>query len=69
MIFEKSSPFVPITSAATAENYTKNHFYFLIHTLLQAFVTICLGTNMMDSNRRRDKSHVGENQESLPKCV
>ena len=33
------------------------------HLTLSAFVTICLGTNMADSNRRQDKSHVGENQE------
>ena len=32
----KSNPFVPITSAAAAEDNTKNHFYFLTHTLLQA---------------------------------
>ena len=34
----KSNPFVPITSAATAENYTKNHSYFLTHLTTIAFV-------------------------------
>ena len=36
----KSNPFVLITSAATAENYTKNHFYFLTRTLLQAHLLL-----------------------------
>ena len=27
------------------------------HLTTSAFVTICLGTNMVDSNRRQDKSH------------
>ena len=36
------------------------------HISTSAFVTNCLGTNMVDSNRRQDKSHVGENQEYDP---
>ena len=47
----KSNPFVSITSAATAENYKKNHVYFLTYTLpTSAFVNICLSTNEADSN-------------------
>ena len=56
----KSNPFVPITSAATAENY---HSYFLTHLTTIAFVTNCLGTNRADSSRRQDKIHAGDNQE------
>ena len=59
----KSNPFVPITSAATAENYTKNHSHFLTHLTPITFVTNCLGTNRADSSRRQDKGHAGKNQE------
>ena len=36
-------------------------------TVISLTERVCLGTNMADSNRRQGESHVGENQESVPR--
>ena len=43
--------------------HKESFLLFHFHLTTSAFVTICLSTNMADSNRRHDKSNLGENQE------
>ena len=57
MVFDKIQSLCPNHLCCRSRKQHKEPFLF-------SHVTICLGTNMADSNRRHDKSHVGENQES-----
>ena len=65
MVFDKIQSLCPNHLCCRSRKQHKEPFLFShSHLTTRAFVTICLGTNMADSNRRHDKSHVGENQES-----
>ena len=64
MVFDKIQSFCPDHFCFHSPKLYKEQFLLShSHLTTSAFVTICLGTNMADSNRRQDKSHVGENQE------
>ena len=64
MVFDKIQSLCPDHFCFHSPKLYKEQFLLShSHLTTSAFVTICLGTNMADSNRRQDKSHVGENQE------
>ena len=64
MVFDKIQSLCPDHFCFHSPKLHKEQFLLShSHLTTSAFVTICLGTNMADSNRRQDKSHVGENQE------
>ena len=64
MVFDKIQSLSPDRFDCHSRKLHKEPFLLShVHLTISAFVTICLGTNMADSNRRQDESHVGENQE------
>ena len=66
MVFDKIQSLCPDHFCFHSPKLHKEQFLLShSHLTTSAFVTICLGTNMADSNRRQGKSHVGENQERL----
>ena len=70
MVFDKVKSLCPNHFCCYSRKLYKEPFLLShSHLTTSTFVTICLGTNMADSNRRQYKSHVGGNKESLPKCT
>ena len=62
MVFDKVTSLCPNHFCRHSRKLYKEPFLlYHSHLTTSAFVTICLGTNIMNSNRRRDKSHMGEN--------
>ena len=58
MIFDKVKSLCPNHLCCYSRKLHKEPFLLSYsHLTTSAFVTICLGTNMVDSNRRQDKSH------------